>query len=44
MPEGIEEKSDEALSYLAGSEYFKVLEIEVFKLNGKRLNYDWNNN
>ncbi len=32
LPQGIEEDTDEAKSYLAGSEKFKVLEMEVFKL------------
>jgi len=32
LPEGIQEDSDEAYYYLAGSRCFKVLDIEVFKL------------
>ena len=32
LPQGIKLKTNEAYSYLAGSEYFKVLEMEVFKL------------
>ncbi len=32
LPQGIKQGSNEAKSYLAGSCYFKVLEIEVFKL------------
>ena len=30
LPEGIQEKTEEAKSYLAGSHIFKVLELEVF--------------
>ena len=36
LPQGIEEDSGEAYSYLAGSCYFKVLEMEVFKLEWKK--------
>ena len=32
LPKGIKSYSEEAYSYLAGSKKFKVLEIEVFKL------------
>ena len=32
LPHGIQENSNESRSYLAGSHQFKVLEIEVFKL------------
>ncbi len=32
LPQGIEEDTDEAYSYLAGSCNIKVLEMEVFKL------------
>ena len=32
LPEGIQSFSNEAESYLAGSNSFKVLEIEVYKL------------
>ena len=32
IPQGISRCSNEAHSYLAGSSNFKVLEIEVFKL------------
>jgi hypothetical protein len=33
LPEGMEEKSEEAKSYLAGSYNFKVTEMEVYSLN-----------
>ena len=32
LPQGIKPGSNEAKSYLAGSKHFKVLEMEVFKL------------
>ena len=32
LPQNIKPESNEARSYLAGSRYFKVLEMEVFKI------------
>ena len=32
LPQGIQKGSNEGYSYLAGSQNFKVLEIEVYKL------------
>ncbi len=36
LPQGIKAESNEADSYLAGSYKFKVLEMEVFKLEWKK--------
>ena len=36
LPQGIQPYTNEAYSYLAGSEYFKILEMEVFKLEWKK--------
>ena len=36
LPEGVKVGTNEANSYLAGSEFFKVLEMEVFKLEWKK--------
>ena len=36
LPQGIDPYSDEAVSYLAGSNLFKVLEMEVFKFEWKK--------
>ena len=36
LPQGIKQNSNEAYSYLAGSEKFKILEMEVFKLEWKK--------
>ena len=39
LPYYLQPESNEASSFLAGSKHFKVLEIEVFKL--EKLKYKW---
>ena len=36
LPQGIQKGSNEGYSYLAGSQNFKELEIEVYKLEWKK--------